>query len=270
MRTLLFSVCIAYLIMILAACGPADRVEMTDTLERSEYRPPDKPNATSAERFILAAPPVPTESPTQNAQTSSNGSQFHYDVPEGWTEVAVSQFRSINFTLGPNSEIECYVSILPGGGGGVAVNLNRWRGQLGLDDYTPDEVRGLPTVPIMGINAVLVNFSGTFTSMQGQVNEGYHLLGAILEMSDNLVTIKMVGPSELVKGELNSFAQFVDSLHDGTGHSHDASPAAAAPAAAPPEPMEPLTSGHGFSWEIPDDWTFVNHPSSMRLVTFAV
>ncbi len=264
MRTLVISV---GMVIFMTSCGQPDRVKITDTLERSVYRPADKPNATSDERFALAAPrPMSGAGRMQNAQAAGGTPPFHYEVPEGWAEVASTQFRNINFTLGPNNEIECYVSILPGGGGGLAVNVNRWRHQFGQEDYSAEELKALPKAPIMGVDAAMVNFTGTFTTMRGDVKEDYHLLGAILELPNKLVTIKMVGPSDLVKNELQNFALFVNSLHDGSGHAH-ADQSAAAPA---PAPTKPVTSAHGFRWAIPEGWAFVQHPSSMRLVTFAV
>lgn len=111
----------AGLVLLIAACGaPPDNVEITDTTTRSEYRYQDKVDASSDERFL-------SREALAKADVTS---PFHYSVPAGWTELAPTQFRNPNFAIGQDGDMECYVSVLQGDGGGLAINLNRWRGQF--------------------------------------------------------------------------------------------------------------------------------------------
>jgi hypothetical protein len=56
---------------------------------------------------------------------------LHFKAPEGWTAVAPTAMRNVNFQAG-NPALECYVTMLAGDGGGALPNVNRWREQVGL------------------------------------------------------------------------------------------------------------------------------------------
>lgn len=287
---------------IITACSePADRTEITETAVRSEYRAEDKAGATSQERFTL--PGMTTEVEHAHA-TDTSSKPFHYDVPAGWTELAPTQFRDINFSVGSDGDMECYVTILPGDGGGVTINANRWRGQFNATPYTEEEVKNLPDVTIMGHPAKVLNFVGEFKGMgQADAKPDWRLIGALIQSPDALITIKMTGPDTKLMPQLNSFAGFVDSLHSSDGHDHSepdthnhsaddghdhGDQTASAPKAPPlaegatmPEghppvtPSTPTTSpappeAGGFKWEVPEGWSKSSTGSSMRLITFAV
>lgn len=280
------SFCVALGIAVLSAgCGEApDRVEVTESTVRSEYRYKDKVNASSDDRFrSQAAMAQAAQTPTESAHEDA---PFHYSVPAGWTEIAPTQFRNPNFTIGPDGDMECYVSVLPGGGGGININLNRWRGQFGAPEYTTEEIDALPSVMIMGHPAKVANFSGAFKGMGETVAKpDYRLIGAMVQAPDKLITIKLTGPESKVMPQLNKFASFVDSLHDNSdGHQHGSAAAppihdgAQMPADHPPLPdasatvSVPDTSGGSgkYAWEAPEGWTVASAASPMRLVTFTV
>ncbi|MFP6581504.1 MAG: hypothetical protein VCD00_02995 [Candidatus Hydrogenedentota bacterium] len=265
------------LVLLIAACGaPPDSVEITDTATRSEYRYEDKVDASSNERFLSRAALARLEAK----------SPFHYSVPAGWTELTPTEFRNPNFVIGQDGDTECYISVLQGDGGGLAINLNRWRGQFNAPDYTQEEIEALPSVQILGYPAKVVNFSGDFKGMgQTEAQPDYRLIGAIIQADGRLITIKMTGPESKVMPQLNHFATFIDSLHENTGD-HDHAPVAAAPIADdatmpadhPPLPQTttasqatPAPNGAGdYMWEVPEGWTLAAGASSMRLVTFNV
>ena len=268
---------------ISACSGPTDRTEITETAQRSEYRAPDSPNATSAERFTIPGM-TPAKPVAQTASDAPADKPFHYDVPTGWAELPTTQFRNPNFAIGADGDMECYVTLLPGDGGGVLINANRWREQFGATPYTEEEVAALPDVVIMGHPAKVVNFIGEFKGMgETEAKPDFRLIGAIIQSPEALITIKMTGPAAKLMPELNQFAEFVDSLHANDGHSHDAPTAApiaadaTMPADHPPLPAEtavstsPAPNGAGnYVWEVPEGWLLSTAGSSMRLITFAV
>lgn len=269
-------------ITTVCGCGqPADRVEISETAERSEYRAPGVPNATSEDRFVYesAAPAAPVAAPA-----SATEKPFHYTVPAGWTELAPTQFRNPNFVIGPEQDIECYVSLLPGDGGGLLVNANRWRSQFNATPYTEDEIAALPSVIIMGYPAKILNFVGEFKGMGAAAAiPDYRLIGSIIQTPEALITIKMTGPNEKLMPQLNQFATFVDSLQANDGRSDDAQPASASPiddnatmpadhpdvsAATSATSAAPSSAGN-YTWEVPEGWTKSETGSSMRLITFS-
>ena len=274
--------------LLLTACGkPPDRVEITETTERSEHQPVPRVTATSEERFARVLPQ--TAPPTQAAfaeQTNSTPSRFDFQTPEGWTEIAPTEFRNPNFLAGPTGEVECYVSLLAGGGGSLFANANRWRGQMGQGPFEEEEFAEQSRTLILGAEAVIVDIEGTFGGMgQTAPKEGYRLIGALLQTVEGSVFVKMVGPSEAVGAQQDGFARLVTSLRF-----KETSDTAQAQQTAIPESGE-LPSGHpdiggltetaalppaasnsgsGFNWEVPAGWTQVDSPSPMRLVTFAI
>jgi len=256
-------------------------VEITQTAKRSPERGAVRVNATSAERFRFALARGPAVAPS----TSQGAQPFHWPTPEGWQELPPTEFRIANFRVGENLDGECYVSLLPGGAGGVFANANRWRGQMGLEPYTEGEFDALPTATVINQIAKLVEFDGVYSGMgQGAPKKGYRLKGALLEYEGASVFIKMVGPAEVVEEESERFDIFIQGIHPPAGgHVHDTEVASssssgqtasnALPAGHPPIGAETMavarnSTGEGdFTWTAPDGWR--QAPArSMRLATF--
>ena len=138
---------------------------------------------------------------------------FVWETPEGWTEEAESQMRIINLSFGEGGEGECYLTILPGGGGGLRANLDRWRGQMDLPPMTGDDLGSIEFRELFGGEAYYVDFSGTFTGRGGAPPlEGYRLVGVLLELRDFVATVKMTGPTDLVEENLAAFDAFCKSI----------------------------------------------------------
>ena len=272
--------------LLLMACGkPPGRVEITDTAERSEHQPVPRVTATSEERFAYALPQrAPAMQAASAQQAAGAASPFAYHTPDGWTEVAPTQFRNPNFLAGPAGEVECYVSVLGGDGGGLLVNANRWRGQMGQGPFTEEEFAELTRIVILGHEAVIVDFEGAFSGMgQAAPKEGYRLIGALLKTAESSVFIKMVGPKDAVDAQKDYFTHFAETLRlkdtpdAATAQQTEIPEAGELPpdhpeiaglletAASPPA----SNSARGFKWEVPEGWAEVDYPSSMRLVTFA-
>ncbi len=264
---LLLAVC-----CLMVSCGPGDRVEITQTATRSRERGRVRVNATNSERFRFAM----THSPAASL-ASESASPFHWTPPEGWEELPSTQYRLANFRVGRNREAECYLSVLPGGAGGVFANANRWREQMGLAPYTQTEFEELPTATVLGASAVLVEFDGAYSGMsQGASREGFRLKGALLAHQGSSVFVKLVGPVEIVEEESERFAEFLESIHPpAPGHVDETVAVAGLPPGHVPVDAETSvvagspTGGGGFAWEAPEGWN-VGPARPMRLVTFTV
>lgn len=81
-----------------------------------------------------------------------------WTLPPGWSDGPASGMRFA--TLKVNDEVELAVTRLDGDGGGLAANVNRWRGQLGLPPLPEAEVAALETIPVDGAPATLCDFTG--------------------------------------------------------------------------------------------------------------
>ena len=212
---------------------------------------------------------------------------YHYQVPPGWEELAPAQFRDVNLRVLGQPDSEIYLTVLPGGGGGVVQNINRWRAQMGAEPLTEEEVAALPKQSFMNQQGAFVEVRGTFSGM-GNITpkEDFMLLGLAAVIDGQGYFLKMTGPAMLVEVERENFLRFAQSLHANIpGHSHGAPAAQAqdhdhdhehgedhnhdhahAPAASGAETM---IAAAELEWDAPEGWE--QGPSSpMRLVTFRI
>jgi hypothetical protein len=126
--------------------------------------------------------------------------------------------RDVNFSFGENGEGECYVARLPGAGGGLSANVNRWRKQMGADPLSDEEVFALPKKKLFGQPATFMSVDGDFTGMGASgAQKDYRLLGVILSADTGAIFVKMTGPRKLVEANAAQFDEFVSSLNVSTG-----------------------------------------------------
>jgi hypothetical protein len=128
-------------------------------------------------------------------------------VPAGWQEVSGGQFLVAKFTLtgagGATAAVN--VSSSPGDGGGLAANVNRWRGQLGLPPIT--EIL-TTAIDVTGGKAQLVDLSGT-DARNGQPTR---LVGALVPQSGQTWFYKLMGDAKVVESQKDAFIQFVQGV----------------------------------------------------------
>lgn len=193
--------------LLLPACGDSGTGLVERDLSDSELALRIVP--TSMERFRYSSAP----SKAATADDAKPAGLVH-ETPEGWTEAPGSPMRDLSFTFGEKGEGECYVARLPGSGGGLAANVNRWRAQMGAAPLSDEEIAALPVKPLFHQPARFVSVDGTFSPGMGSTEtfENYRLLGVILSSEAGAVFVKMTGPKELVEKHSEAFDRFVGSL----------------------------------------------------------
>jgi len=204
------------------------------------------------------------------ASGSSSGPKFVWDTPDGWTELAPTQLRAANFVVDAESNAECYLTVLPGMGGGLVDNVNRWRNQIGLAPQSTSEIEALPKRPLFGNPATIVELEGAYKGMGDNAVPGSALLGAILAMPEGMLFVKMTGPADVVSANRAAFDSFCDSLDlDMPGEEHDHSshaPGAHDEAVGASSTGSSGSSG-GLAWTAPDSWT-ADNSNSMRVANY--
>ena len=247
------SLCVVLAVLPMA-CGQGGGVEpITEvrTLETPRTAPPA--TLTSAQRFGFARP----------AASTPRQAPFTYTVPGGWTEQPPDSIRIINLRPAGDAQTDCFVSVLSGG---VDANVNRWRKQMSLPDYTPEEFAALVQKPLLGETATYVEFEGAYVGMGTDAKPDYKLLGMVLPLGGNsAVFIKMVGPKAVVDAEKAGFDAFCASLTIRIdGENTPSAPAQAAPGGS----AEASEGNESFAWSAPGGWR--KQPDrQMRLVTYA-
>lgn len=194
--------------VFLPSCKPpGERMEITETRQVSGQTPPPAAPATSAERFRMQ----------QEAHDAPRENPLTWVVPEGWSQEAEDRgsgrMRLIDLRFGPGGEGECYLSALVGSGGGPEANINRWRGQMGLPDYSAEELAKLPRKRLLKREAIYVNFDGDFKGVDATVaKKGFRLVGLVQPSPEFTIFVKMTGPKELVARNEGAFDEFVRSI----------------------------------------------------------
>ncbi len=145
----------------------------------------------------------------QAGPTDPTGPGFACELPEGWSADPVpSPGVLASYTAGA---VKVTASSLPGDGGGLLANVNRWRGkQLGLA-----EVGALADQPM---NAVTVDGqAGTVVDLLGAADgrEPLRIVAATVPRGGSTWFFKMTGPPEPVGAQRPAFDRFLRSVRFG-------------------------------------------------------
>jgi len=237
-------------------CGEKTH-EITEIHERDVPRQLTPWGVTAADRFGMRR----SSGAPAGHGGASGAPQFAWDLPAGWRELPTTQLRQANFQPAGNPDVDCYLTVLPGGGGGLVGNVNRWRKQMGLDALPDAEVGALPKGSLFGGEATYLDLEGAYGGMGGQpTREGYRMLGLILDIGSSMATFKLVGPADVVAAEKDAFEAVAASFRLADAHGHGGGQTPPPPSDGGAEPM--------FQWEAPSSWVR-QADRSMRLVTFA-
>lgn len=132
--------------------------------------------------------------------------QPQWEVPAGWKSVPASTMRVASFTVGDGGDFSV-VALGPGAGGTLA-NLNRWRGQLGLNAVSEAEISTTTTTLDLsgGEKALLADLTGEGSGA------GKQMLAAIVARTDRTWFYKLTGSAAVVTSEHDRFVKFVQSV----------------------------------------------------------
>ena len=166
---------------------------------------------TPSQQLPAGHPPI--SGGDMNAPMTSSGggnqAQPQWTVPTDWHSVPPAQFLEAEYSVaGANgTTAEVNVAQLNGTGGGVLPNVNRWRGQIGLEPV--DEIalaRLTTTVSVTSGNATFVDMTGT--NANGQPTR---LVAAIVPAGDQTWFYKLMGNEKVVANQKDAFTKFVQS-----------------------------------------------------------
>ncbi len=147
------------------------------------------------------------------ASSSPGGDKgFVYSIPEGWREGPPKMMREVNLVAGETSQ--CYLVALPGEAGGLAMNINRWLGEMSAESLDQAGIDQLPRIQLFGEDVHLVEASGSYSGMGGPTGDSMTLLAVPLIRPSASIFVKMVGPADEVAAERENFLTFVASLRE--------------------------------------------------------
>ncbi|MBM3983558.1 MAG: hypothetical protein FJ304_25460 [Planctomycetes bacterium] len=130
-----------------------------------------------------------------------------FRVPKGWQEQKAAPLASARFQI-LEGKRQASVVVLEGGGG-LAANVNRWRGQLGLQALPDEDAEtSLKPVKVDGVNGYRFDLTGADVPETGAVR----IRAVIVARGERMWFFKMMGPANLVENQAPAFDGFVDSV----------------------------------------------------------
>ena len=167
--------------------------------------------ATARTDLPPSRPPIDTAALSQSPPVSNSTSDEDkpkWQVPPGWQEAAGGQFLIAKFLVpGPDkAQAAVNVSMSAGDGGGLAANVNRWRGQLGLQPLAQTELeKQVQSLELNSGKAMLIDMSGT-DAKTGQKSQ---VVGAIVPQANRTWFYKLMGNEQTVAQQKEAFIKFV-------------------------------------------------------------
>lgn len=158
---------------------------------------PPEPMAVNPKKFQL---PIQVKKPA-----AAGKHPFVYEVPEGWEKAELAGgFMVERYVVGKG---EVQVTLTPAGGD-LAMNVNRWRKEIGLPGIADDEAeRSAKVIKVADIKSYYVDIDNP----RGPAAKN-HTLAVIVPMGNTKWFVKMWGPSNLVGQHKDAFETFVKSF----------------------------------------------------------
>ncbi len=194
----------------LSFTGTVTPAPLTASQMPSGQLPPGHPDIGQANQSSAQLPPGHPDVGNMDASSAgpiNHAGQPHWQVPAGWTEVSGGQFLIGKFiiTADGGATAAVNVSASAGTGGGVAPNVNRWRGQLGLQ---PEDSPATTPLTVTTAQAQLVDLTGT----DARTSQPSEIVGVIVTESSSTWFYKLMGDPKVVAAQKQAFTQFVQGV----------------------------------------------------------
>lgn len=122
-----------------------------------------------------------------------------WKMPAGWTEVSPGPMQQAKFSAGGKAEVT--ISIFPGQAGGLLMNVNRWRGQIGLG--------AIDDAALSSLSQQVDSPSGKITVVDLKSDDGSkRLIAAIAQRGSESWYFKLMGDAATVEKERAAFVKF--------------------------------------------------------------
>lgn len=182
--------------------------------------------------------------------------KLSYKTPDGWTEVNPGSVRVASFKISKDGR-QADMSVVPlsGAAGGDLANVNRWRGQVGLEPVTAEALKAsAEKVEIAGGPGELYDLNGKNPGS----GDPMRVLGAIQNRDGIAWFFKLSGDSELVASQKPALIEFMKSVQ------FQAPDLSALPPSHPPigdmampgtaAPTDPINRDGQPRWAVPSGW----------------
>ena len=137
----------------------------------------------------------------------SNQINLTWNKPFGWEEVAGHSMRLASFNV-PYTEGYADLSItsFPGKSGGVAANVNRWLGQIGMEPLDSKSINKIQNLKFGRLG------SYKYFKLMGNIDTESAILASIFEIQDNTLFVKCLIPVRFADEIESDFIKFCGTL----------------------------------------------------------
>lgn len=136
--------------------------------------------------------------------------ELRWSAPKDWRQQPASGMRFASFQIpaGGGNNVDFSVVVLEGSAGGDLANVNRWRGQIGLNPINEKELAGSSErIKSMAGTLRCFDFTG-----EGSPGGKSRLLAAILPRNGKTWFFKATGTEKEVEQAKPSYRRFLESL----------------------------------------------------------
>ena len=167
---------------------------------------------TEARRLPPSA--IPSAVPSKVPSTGQASGAPEMEPPDEWQPGRLNSFRKAAFVVkGPGQEAEITVMDFPASGGSAMsdplTNLNRWRGELGMQAIAAEDLPGQFEAIQLG------GSKGNFAALFPENDAGQATLVAMTERDGLIWFFKMKGDRDLVATQQGQFREFLKSVRFG-------------------------------------------------------
>jgi hypothetical protein len=162
-------------------------------------------DATHAGLAAGAAAPASGAMPNTPGLQTASGNELSWTAPAAWQPKPASMMRKATYTVPADGGAtgELAISAFPGDVGGEPANVNRWRGQVGLEPLSDAAaVAAIARVEANGLKIGVVDLPGA----------SGRLLGAMVPYAGATWFFKLTGPDAAVGAAKPAFLEFLRTL----------------------------------------------------------
>jgi hypothetical protein len=153
--------------------------------------------------------PLPTD-PSAAMPAATAAGEPTFTLPPGWSRDPTSRpMRVFTLSTGGEKPAQVIVTRLGGSFGGMSMNFNRWRGEVGLPPSDSEADMKETPIDLGGSPGALIDLLGpgkdNATPMRSMI--------ARRQSGDSVWFFKLLGPAETVTRQQAAFTAFLASLH---------------------------------------------------------
>jgi len=184
--------------LILCACKPEPKISTYEVKsENVAVSPKAKADPATAPRAMVG-------DANMQAEVASFAEPKWGPIPKTWIATAPNPMRkgSWSITQTDGSKAEIAVTVFPGDVGGDTANVNRWRGQLGLEKVSDEKIKSDQSPINVG------NLTGRVYQLASA--DGKKFTAAVILPKNNATWFfKLTGDTAVVSSEKESFLRMV-------------------------------------------------------------